>query len=208
MCKFNPIFLAFLRICATIIAYLPALDARYIWDDDDYVTENQTLRSIDGLRRIWLEPTSIPQYYPLVHSTFWVEFHFWKLKPFGYHLVNILLHLANALLLWRVLLGLKVPGAMLAGFIFALHPVHVESVAWITERKNVLSALFFFLSLLAWLRYDPLVSESRDNETLGRRKFYVLRMMEEKVTRSPPSSDMAEFAALHLGIFSQYLGSS
>ena len=97
------IVLALVIVAVTLFAYSPVFEAGYIWDDDDYVTENLTLRSLDGLRRIWFEPTSIPQYYPLVHSTFWVEYQLWKLKPFGYHLLNVLLHTVNALLLWRLL---------------------------------------------------------------------------------------------------------
>jgi Flp pilus assembly protein TadD len=133
------------------ITYLPALRCGFIWDDDEYVTDNPTLRTADGLRRIWLEPRSTPQYYPLVFTTFWVEYHLWGLSPAGYHLVNIMLHAANAWLVWLVLRRLRIPGAWLAAAIFGLHPVHVESVAWITERKNVLSGLFYLGALLVYL---------------------------------------------------------
>lgn len=133
-----------------IAAYLPALQAGFVWDDDFHVTGNALLRSIDGLRRIWLEPTATPQYYPLVHTTFWLEYRLWGLQPAGYHAVNVLLHAVNAVLAWRVLLRLAVPGAWLAAAVFALHPVHVESVAWISERKNVLSLAFYLGALLVW----------------------------------------------------------
>jgi len=169
--------LAILVIALTLLAYSPVFQAGYIWDDDDYVTENMTLRSLDGLRRIWLEPTSIPQYYPMVHTTFWVEYQSWGLNPFGYHLVNILLHVANVLLLFTVLVRLKVPGAWLAAFVFALHPAHVESVAWITERKNVLSALFFFLSILAYLKYRPLENAQKKDTDQGYKGFYILSLV-------------------------------
>ncbi len=99
--------LALVAIC--IGAYAPALRAGFIWDDDQYVTENQTLRTLNGLGRIWLEPRSIPQYYPLVHTTFWIEYRLWQLRPMGYHVVNVLLHAGAAVLLWRVLLRLKIP---------------------------------------------------------------------------------------------------
>jgi Flp pilus assembly protein TadD len=137
----------------TVLTYIPAMRTGYIWDDDSYVTENSTLRTADGLRRIWLDPKALPQYYPLVHTTFWVEYHLWQLHPFGYHLVNVLLHAFNAILLLLVLQYLRVPGAWLAAAFFALHPVHVESVAWITERKNVLSGFFYLSSALAYLRF-------------------------------------------------------
>lgn len=137
------------------VAYSPLWNAGFIWDDDDYVTENQTLRTADGLRRIWFEPRSIPQYYPLVHTTFWLEYQLWGLQPTGYHLVNVLLHGTSAILLWRLLLRLNVPGALLASALFALHPVMVESVAWVTERKNVLSLVLVLSSMLAYLHFAP-----------------------------------------------------
>ena len=139
--------------------YLPALRAGTIWDDPEYVTQNTTLRSAEGLKRIWLEPGATPQYYPLVFTTFWLEYRLWELRPFGFHLTNVLLHLANALLLWLLLRRLAVPGAWLAAAIFAVHPVHVESVAWITERKNVLSGFFYLSSLFMYLRYLGLGEE-------------------------------------------------
>ncbi len=144
---------AALLVVATLITYVPAIDAGYVWDDDAHITANAALKSVDGLRRIWLEPLELPQYYPLVHTMFWMEYRLWGTNPFGFHLVNVLLHALNALLLWLVLRRLELPGAWLASAIFALHPVHVESVAWVTERKNVLSGLFYLLSVLALLRF-------------------------------------------------------
>lgn len=144
----------------TLLTYVPAMRAGYIWDDDYYITENSTLRTPDGLRRIWLEPKALPQYYPLVHTTFWLEYRLWKLHPFGYHLVNVVLHGCNAILLLLLLRYLRVPGYWLAALIFALHPVQVESVAWITERKNVLSGLFYLSSFLAYLRFYDSAADS------------------------------------------------
>ena len=132
--------------------------AGFIWDDDSYVTNNTPLRTVDGLRGIWGKPGTTIQYYPLVFTSFWVEYQVWKLQPLGYHLVNVLLHALNAVLLWRVLRRLEIPGAWWAAAIFALHPVGVESVAWITERKNVLSGLFYLLAVLAYLRFRPLTA--------------------------------------------------
>jgi len=142
-----------LLVAAVILAYQPAWQAGFIWDDDDYVTQNPLLSAPDGLKRIWFSLDSPSQYFPLTYTTFRLERPFWGLNPAGYHWINILLHAANALLVWRLLKRLRVPGAWLGAAIFALHPVQVESVAWITERKNVLSLLFFLLSLLAWIEF-------------------------------------------------------
>jgi tetratricopeptide (TPR) repeat protein len=137
----------------TIFMYQPAWHGGFIWDDDDYVTNNELLTAPDGLRRIWFSLDSPSQYFPLVYSTFRIEHALWGLNPTGYHWVNLLLHVANALLVWRLLARLRVPGAWLAGAIFALHPVQVESVAWITERKNVLMGFFFLQTLFAWIAF-------------------------------------------------------
>ncbi len=140
-------------ILLTLAAYTPAFRAGFVWDDDDHVSENRCLRDLDGLKQIWFEIGATPQYYPLVFTSFWLEHHLWGQNPAGYHGINVLLHAVSAVLLWLVLRRLTVPGAWLAAAIFALHPVHVESVAWITERKNVLSGVFYLSSLLAYLRF-------------------------------------------------------
>src|SRR5262245_34887321 len=127
-----------------VLAFLPVLRAQYIWDDDWYVTDNLSLRSLEGLRSIWFQPTRplvVAQYYPLTYTSFWLEYHLWGLWPLGYHLVNVLLHATTAVLLWRLLLALEVPGAWVAAVVWAVHPVMVESVAWVSERKNVLSGV-------------------------------------------------------------------
>jgi tetratricopeptide (TPR) repeat protein len=153
-------------VALTVASYGPAITAGFIWDDDDYVTENPLLHDSDGLRRIWTT-TETPQYYPLVFTTFWVEHHLWGINPVGYHLVNILLHALNAFLIGQILWTLGLRGAWWVALLFAVHPVHVESVAWITERKNVLSALFYLLAFLAYL----------DFARSGRRRFYVLALL-------------------------------
>ncbi len=147
---------ALVLVIVTLTAYQPTWHAGFIWDDNYYVTQNRALRSLDGLGRIWVKPGTTAQYYPLVFTTFWAEYHLWKLQPLGYHLANIFLHALNAVLLWHVLRRLEIPGSWWAAAIFAVHPVSVESVAWITERKNVLSGLFYFLAVLAYLRFRPL----------------------------------------------------
>jgi tetratricopeptide (TPR) repeat protein len=141
---------AFLLI-ATLICYSRAIIAGYIWDDPQYVLTNQTLRTFAGLADIWLHPTSLPQWYPLVHTTFWIEYHLVGTRPMLYHIDNILLHAISGILLWRLLRKLEVPGAFFAACIFAVHPVMVESVAWITERKNCLSMVFYLLSMWVYL---------------------------------------------------------
>lgn len=139
----SPWFAGPLLIALVIVAYLPAFTADFIWDDDHYVTQNPVLRTPDGLKRIWFDIGATPQYYPLVHTSFWIEYRLYRLNAVGYHAVNILLHAANAIVLWQLLRRLQLRGAWLAVALFALHPVCVESVAWVTERKNVLSGLFY-----------------------------------------------------------------
>lgn len=140
----------------TFLAYLPALDAGFIIDDNLYVTDDARMETVEGLGRIWTEvvgPEYRHQYYPLTSTAFWVQHRLWGDEPFGYHLVNVLLHAVNALLLWRLLLRLELPGAWLAAMVFAVHPVHVQSVAWVAELKNMLSALFFLWSMLVLVRW-------------------------------------------------------
>lgn len=141
-----------LLVALTCAAYWPVFHNGFIWDDPEYVINNRTLRSPGGLAAMWTDITALPQWYPMTHTVFWVEYHLWGADPLGYHVVNVLLHVAAALLLWRLLVRLAVPGAYLAALLFAVHPVHVESVAWITERKNTLSTLFYFAAALAFLR--------------------------------------------------------
>ena len=150
---FPPRLLGWLLVLMTVVAYLPAFQAGFIWDDDEYVTKNPLLTAPDGLWRIWFSLDSPSQYFPLTYTVFRLEYGLWGLLPSGYHAVNILLHALNALLVWRVLARLRLPGAWLAAALFALHPVQVESVAWVTELKSVLSLLFMLLAALAWLKF-------------------------------------------------------
>ncbi len=144
------VLLALLLVAAAVAAYQPVWQAGFVWDDDIYVTTNQLLSAPDGLWRIWFSFDSPSQYFPLTYTTLWLEHALWGLNPVGYHWVNLALHAANALLLWQLLRRLQIPGAWLGAALFALHPVQVESVAWISERKNVLMGLFFLLTLLVW----------------------------------------------------------
>ena len=137
----------------TVFAYFPALEAGFVWDDDDYVTENPLLAAPDGLWRIWFSMDAPSQYVPVVYSALRLEYALFGLEPFGYHLVNVLLQVVNALLVWGLLARLGLPGAWFAAAVFAVHPVHVESVAWVTELKNLLSLFFFLATLWIWLRF-------------------------------------------------------
>jgi len=156
-------------VLITLAAYIPAIRGGFIWDDNDYLTENPLITAPDGLAKIWFSTDQTSQYFPLVYTTFRVEHAIWGMNPLGYHLVNVLFHIGNALLLWLILRRLSIRGAWLAAAIFALHPVQVESVAWITERKNVLSTAFSLLALLISLRF-------MDSER-GWRKAYLLGLM-------------------------------
>ena len=145
-----------LLTCAVVlIAYQPAWNGKPIWDDDGHITKSE-LRSVSGLARIWIAPGATQQYYPVVHSVFWLAFLIWGNFPLGYHLINILLHILSALLLVKILRFLSVPfwTALLAGALFALHPVAVESVAWISELKNTLSGVFFLAAANMYLHFD------------------------------------------------------
>ena len=138
------------------VCYLPAmLWGGLIWDDQLW-SDSHAVREWSGLGAIWSWPTRIEgeaHYWPLTYTTFWLEHKIWGLAPAGYHVVNVLLHLLNSLLVWRLLLRLAVPGAWVAAAVFAAHPLHVESVAWIIERKDVLSGLFYLTAVLVWLRF-------------------------------------------------------
>jgi protein O-mannosyl-transferase len=129
------------------LTYLPSLSCGFIWDDKDHVVENRAIRSWNGLATIWFDRRATPQYYPLAHTTFWVEYKLWGLNPRGYHLVNVVMHAAVTTMLWRLFVRLEIPGAWVAAAVFGVHPVHVESVTWITERKNVLSGLCYVAAL-------------------------------------------------------------
>ena len=178
-----------------IAAYSPALNGGFIWDDDYFVSRNPTLNSWAGLVKIWTDPVVRLQYYPLVHTSFWIENHLWGLSTPGFHLVNLTLHAINAWLLWRVLQRLKLPGAAFAAALFLLHPVEVESVAWITERKNVLSGMFYLLALDAWLRFDPLppaaeispVAPAPNRWYAAAFVLYVAALLSKSVTCSLPA---------------------
>jgi protein O-mannosyl-transferase len=160
---------AVLLVAAIMVAYQPAWRAGFVWDDDAYVTQNELLSAPDGLWRIWFSLDSPSQYFPLTYTMLRFEHGLWGSNPAGYHWINILTHAANALLVWRLLVLLGIPGSWLAAALFALHPVHVESVAWISEQKNLWSLCFSLLALIAWVKFI----ETQP----GSWRFYVLSLV-------------------------------
>ncbi len=145
----------------------PSLHGVFTWDDDQWLTANPWVQSWGGLKQIWLSPALNAQYYPLVFTTFWAEHKLWGLNGVAYHAVNLLLHVATALLIFKLLKKLKLPGgtlgAWLAATIFAIHPINVESVAWVAERKNVLCGVFFFAAMLYALKFFGVIDAKEGN---------------------------------------------
>jgi protein O-mannosyl-transferase len=183
-----PWLLALLLI-VTFVAYLPAMRGGFIWDDDGHVTRPE-LRSFYGLYRIWFEVGATQQYYPLLHSAFWLEQRLWGDDPLAYHLANLLFHCGVVCLVYAVLQRLKIPGALLAAAIFAVHPVNVESVAWITEQKNTLSALFYLGAMLAYLQFY----ESRGAKCYWFAfTLFVLGLLAKTVTATLPAALLVIF---------------
>jgi protein O-mannosyl-transferase len=171
-----------------LACYWPALRGAQVWDDDAHVTK-PALRSLDGLWQIWTDLRATQQYYPLLHSAFWIEHRLWGDATLGYHLANVLLHATAAALLVLGLRRLRVPGAWLAGILFAVHPVCVESVAWISEQKNTLSLVFYLLSALAYLKFDG----DRGKPAAGRAYLlasilFVMALLTKTVTATLPAA--------------------
>jgi tetratricopeptide (TPR) repeat protein len=185
-----------LVVCATVFAYLPALSGAFIWNDADYVTA-PALRSFSGLVRIWTEPGSTQQYYPLLHSAFWLQYRLFGDDPMGYHVVTLLLHAGSAVLFALVLRRLfsgiaAIPAGTewLAAMLFALHPVHVESVAWITEQKNTLSMAFYLAASLAYLEFDD---SRRPRAYAAALALFTLSLLCKTVTATLPAALLVVF---------------
>ena len=171
-------------VCATLAAYWPALRGTRLWDDEGHITRPE-FQSWHGLWRIWFELGATQQYYPLLHSAFWVEHRLWGDSVLGYHLINILLHSTAALLVVMILRRLDVPGAWLAGFIFALHPVFANSVAWISEQKSTLSGVFYLASALLYLRFDQTRRRWQYLTALG---LFLAALLSKSVTATLPAA--------------------
>jgi tetratricopeptide (TPR) repeat protein len=148
------------------------------------------LQSLHGLWRIWFDPGATQQYYPLLHSAFWMEHRIWGDAVLGYHLTNVALHAASACLVVMIVRRLALPGAWLAGLVFALHPVSVEAVAWISEQKSTLSGVFYLASALAYLRFDQSRRASRYWPALG---LFLLALLTKTVTATLPGALLVVF---------------
>jgi protein O-mannosyl-transferase len=140
-----------LIIAAVSIAYFPSINGRFVFDDDVHLTENKFIKAADGPYKIWSTSES-HDYWPITDTTYWIEWRLWGMHPAGYHVTNLILHVIGALLVWLILRRLSIPGAFLAALIFALHPVNVESEAWIASRKNLMAMLFFLLSIFWYIK--------------------------------------------------------
>ncbi len=144
---------------SAIAAHATSANATFLWDDDVNLTGNTHLRDVAGLSRLWFDVGATNMYAPLTFTTLWAQFQLWALHPAGYHIVNIAFHALNSVLVWLLLRRLLPAGALLAGAVFAVHPITVESVAWITELRNVQSAALYLLCLLAYVRFAALDGE-------------------------------------------------
>jgi hypothetical protein len=176
-------------VAAVLLAYLPATAGQFQWDDDAHVTRPD-LRALGGLARIWTDFGATQQYYPLLHTAFWLEHRLWGNAVAGYHLVNVLQHGLSAVLLLLVLRRLQIAGAALAAAVFALHPVHVESVAWISEQKNTLSLVFYLAAACAYLRFDE---ERRPKDYAWASVLFVLGLLTKTVVATLPAALLVVF---------------
>jgi tetratricopeptide (TPR) repeat protein len=173
----------------TGLAYLPALRNGFIWDDDAWLMHNRTLDGVTGLYRLWFDLLALQQYYPITGTAFWIQYQLWGFHPFGYHAVNVALHALNAVLFWFVLRKLGLRGAWFAAAVFAVHPVMVESIAWVTEIKNLLSTAFFLGSVLAYLNFENLETRDlprRDGWFVLSLLLFICALLSKSVTCSLP----------------------
>lgn len=174
---------------ATLVVYYPAWQGSVLWDDNAHLTRPD-LQSTAGLWRIWFDLGATQQYYPATHSAFWLMHRLWGDATLGYHLVNIALHAASALLLKTILSRLAIPGAFLAAVLFALHPVAVESVAWMTELKNTLSTAFCLSAALCYLRFDD---RRRTSAYVAALLLFILALLAKSVTAALPAEMLVVF---------------
>jgi protein O-mannosyl-transferase len=163
-----------LIVVLTAVAYLPAMNGRFIWDDEALIGNNALVNAPDGLYRIWLTSEAI-DYWPLTNTSFWIEWRLCGNDTRGYHLTNLVLHAAAAVLIWAIVRRLSITGGFFAALLFAVHPVNVESVAWIAQRKNTLAMVFLLLSIWSYLRFER-PSGERFDSTLRSSTWYFVSL--------------------------------
>ena len=173
-----------LLVGVTLAAYLPALNGGLLWDDDHHIT-SPDLQSAHGLWRIWFDVGATQQYYPLLHSLFWIEHRIWGDAVLGYHITSVILHATAAWLVIAIVRRLSLKGAWLAGFVFALHPVCVEAVAWISEQKSTFSAVFCLGAALLYLDFDETRRRSRYAFAAA---LFALALLSKTVTATLPAA--------------------
>ena len=184
-----PVAIEALVLCLLVaVSYFPATMAGFVLDDNA-LTDARPVRTWDGIWHIWFQPGSLKQseghYWPVLYSTFWLEHKLWGFAPAGYHTVNLLLHSGVTLLLWRLLRRLAVPGAWVAAAVFAVHPLHVESVAWVIGRKDLLAALLYLSAVLGYIRF---VEDGRWGRYLLALPLFVLSLLSKSVVVTLPAS--------------------
>jgi tetratricopeptide (TPR) repeat protein len=153
-------------VIACFAIYAPSLGGDFIWDDDTHLLDNPVFEE-DGLHKVWLTPPQRINYWPMTFTTYWLEYQIWEFNPVGYRIVNLLLHALCAIAMWAVLRALQIPLPWLIALAFALHPVNVETVAWVAQRKTILSLLFMLIAAIFYLRFE---SERKS-------RFYLLALM-------------------------------
>ena len=170
------------------VSFFPATNGGFVWDDVAF-TEAWPIKNLSGIWQIWFEPRTLianeAHYWPVLYTTLWLDHVLWGLDPAGYHTVNVLLHLTVTLLLWRLLLRLAVPGAWVAAAVFAVHPLHVESTAWVIGRKDLLASLFYLACVLTYLRF---VADRRRGHYVGAMVLFVLGLLSKAIVVTLPVS--------------------
>ena len=168
-------------VAAIVVVYYRLWPAGFIWDDAEHLTQNPCIIGPLGFKDIWTSSRAV--YYPLVLTTFWILHKFVQLNPLPYHLLNVSMHAASAVLLWQVLRQLRVRAAWLGAALWALHPVMVQSVAWITELKNTQSCFFYLLSILFFLKADDSAAETQRRWRFGLSlAFFVMAITSKPAT--------------------------
>lgn len=179
----DPLY-ALALFAGALVVYWPALTGDVVWDDDAHVTRG-ALQSVHGLWRIWSDLGATQQYYPVLHSAFWLEHRLWGDAVLGYHLANVALHALAACLVVVLCQRLAIRGAWVAGMLFALHPVAVESVAWMSEQKNTLSTVFYLMAAIGWQQWD---TRRRSRDYLLATLLFVLALGTKTVTATLPGA--------------------